>query len=256
MIWIIAYCIGMYVIAGMGVAIGYHRLLCHKCADVSRWFEYCLVIFGLPAGTPVQWVGNHRAHHKFADKEGDPHSPVLEGFWYAHCGWYIQSSNPMLCMIYALAGPGRMFLDSFMRPRSNQEHIIYAKDISQIKFYAWLSNPWNYMIIMWIYLIVVIGVPLWLFGLNGALMAGITLVFIYNVSDAVDSFGHLIGKKTGKSGARNNVVLGWISFGDGWHSNHQQHPRSARLGTKKGQFDLAYMFLLGLKRIGLVKKLY
>lgn len=82
LVFILAY----YLLAGLGVNLGYHRLLSHRSLRVPKWLERTLVILGLPAGTPIQWAGNHRYHHAHTDTELDPHSPVHQGFWYAHVG--------------------------------------------------------------------------------------------------------------------------------------------------------------------------
>lgn len=256
MIWLLTYCLVMYLLGGLGASLGYHRVLTHKSADLPKWLEYGLVLLGLPAGTPIQWAGNHRAHHMHTDVEGDPHSPHTDGFWFAHCGWYINSKNGLLCLLYALAGPVRMLIDSFMRPRSNQEHVHLAKDISAIKFYAFVSRPIVYMLILWFYLLIVLLVPFLLFNWNGLIAASITLVLIYNIGDAVDSIGHLFGEKKGDNEARNNALLGLFAFGDGWHANHHDRPRRAKHGLKKNQIDLSYLVLRLGKTIGVVKKIH
>jgi fatty-acid desaturase len=255
MIWLITYCFAMYLLGGLGASLGYHRLLTHNSAEVSVWFKYSLVLLGLPAGTPVQWAGNHRAHHQHTDVKGDPHSPFLDGFWYAHCGWYIGTKNPILCFLYSVAGPLRMLIDSIMRPRTNHEHLDMAGDIAGDKFYATLSRPIVYMLILWFYLAVILLVPFLLFSWSGVIAASITLVIIYNLGDAVDSFGHLFGKRAGTSEARNNSVLGLLSFGDGWHANHHERPRRARHGLGR-QFDLSYLFLRVFRALGIVKRIY
>jgi len=256
MVGILTYCFCMYLIGGLGASLGYHRLLTHKSAETAKWFEYIFVLFGLPAGTPIQWAGNHRAHHQHTDQPGDPHSPHTDGFWYAHCGWYIRSNNWRLCLLYALAGPVRMIIDSFMRPRTNQENAHLAKDIQANKFYAFLSRPIVFMFCLWIYLIIILGGAFFLFGLNGIIAASITLVIIYNIGDAVDSFGHLFGEKSGNNEARNNKVLGILAFGDGWHSNHHLKPKRAQHGIKNSQLDISYLVLRIGKLIGIVKKIY
>ncbi len=253
---ILTYCIAMYLIGGLGASLGYHRILTHRSAEMPKWLEYSLVLLGLPAGTPIQWAGNHRAHHMYSDQDGDPHSPHTDGFWHAHCGWYIQSKNWLLCLLYSLAGPLRMLIDSVMRPRTNQEHAHLAKDIKADKFYAYISRPFVYMLIIWFYLIVIIVVPYLLFEWPGVLAASITLTVIYNIGDAVDSIGHLFGKKTGKDEARNNVLLGILAFGDGWHANHHLRPQRARHGVKRNQIDLSYLVLRIGKLIGIVKKIH
>ena len=253
---IVIYSIVFYLLAGLGASLGYHRILAHRSAELAKWFEYCLVIVGLPLGTPIQWVGNHRAHHTTTDVPGDPHSPHVDGFWYAHCGWYIHSKNTFLCMLYALAGPIRMLIDSFMRPRTNQQHIHLAKDVSADKVYAFVSRPLVYMFIMWIYLIILLLVPYLIFGWKGVLIASILMVVIYNIGDSVDSIGHLIGGRRGKDKSRNNLILGYLAYGDGWHANHHQDPVRARHGNKWYQFDLSYSVLRVFEIIGIVKKIH
>ena len=253
---ILIYCFFMYLLGGLGASLGYHRILTHRAAEMPKWLEYGFVLLGLPAGTPIQWAGSHRAHHLHTDQEGDPHSPIVDGFWYAHCGWYIQSKNRFLCLLYALAGPLRMMVDSIMRPRTNQEHVYLAKDIQAKKFYAIVSQPLVYAIIMWVYLTTVLIVPYILFSWVGVLAASITLVVIYNMGDAVDSFGHLFGKKKGNNESRNNLFLGVFAFGDGWHANHHHQPHRAKHGVKRNQPDLSYLVLRTGKLIGIIKKIY
>lgn len=252
---LIAYCFGVYFLAGLGASIGYHRILTHKSAVLPKWLEYTIVFLGLPAGTPVQWVGNHRAHHKFTDKKGDPHSPLLSGFWYAHCGWYIGTNNKILCLLYTLAGPLRMFIDSFIRPRSNLQYNAYAKDIEKHSFYRFLSNPWAYNGILLIYLFALIALFWSQWEWQGIIALWLSLIIVYNLGDAVNSFGHLYGKRKSDSNARNNMILGWLSFGDGWHANHHQKPSAARHGMNKSQFDLSHLILTFFKKIKLVSKI-
>lgn len=235
--------------------MGYHRILTHKSALLPVWFERIIVLLGLPAGTPIQWVGSHRAHHGFADQEGDPHSPHTMGFWFAHCGWYIGSTNIILCFLYAIGGPCRMIFDAFWRPRTNQQHNYLAEDIAADHFYKTISQPCVYQLIILCYATAIMASGMLLFGLSGIVIIWVMLIVVYNLGDAVDSFGHLYGKKAKHSEARNNIVLGWLSFGDGWHANHHNNPTLAKHGINKWQFDLTFVILNVLKGIGLVKKI-
>src|SRR6059058_4412742 len=95
----------MYVLAGFGVTIGYHRLLTHRSFEAPAAVRGALAIFGSMAlqGAVIHWVADHRKHHTFADEEGDPHSPhtgtgedwrgVLSGIWHAHTGWLLDRSE-------------------------------------------------------------------------------------------------------------------------------------------------------------------
>src|SRR5262245_2882578 len=125
----------MYLLAGLGVNLGYHRILSHRALRVRRWLEYVLVFLGTPAGTPVQWIGNHRFHHAHADDPDDPHSPVQRGFWHAHTGWYLSTDSATLSAIYALLGPLRLLVDAWMRPRTNQQYNHLATEVARDPFY-------------------------------------------------------------------------------------------------------------------------
>ncbi len=199
-----------YLLAGLGVNLAYHRVLSHRSLKLSKWLERTLVTVGLPAGTPVQWAGNHRYHHAHTDTELDPHSPVHRGFWYAHTGWYLRSKNVPLCVLYTLAGPVRMLVDAWMRPRTNQEHNDLAKDMASDGWYAFLSRPGPYLIAMHLHLGIPLAIAYWNWGWLGILWFWLTLALLYNLGDAIDSVAHLYGSRlpTQRDAARNNQILG------------------------------------------------
>src|SRR6266516_3421716 len=88
----------MYVTAGLGITIGFHRYLTHGSFKARRWMRVTLAVAGSSAlqGSVVQWVADHRRHHAYSDMEGDPHSPwrfgttfwaLTKGLFHAHMGW-------------------------------------------------------------------------------------------------------------------------------------------------------------------------
>ena len=89
----------MYVITGLGITVGYHRMLTHRSFQTYKPVEYLFAFLGSMAvqGPVIAWVADHRKHHAHTDEEGDPHSPhvghgdgvlgALHGLWYAHMGW-------------------------------------------------------------------------------------------------------------------------------------------------------------------------
>ena len=113
-------CAAYYFGAGLAICIGYHRVLSHRSAALSKGLERLFVTLGLPAGTPIQWAGNHRFHHAHADQPDDPHSP-RDGFWHAHNGWYIGRKDALVCLLVrarrALCGSCSTACTG---PRSNQ----------------------------------------------------------------------------------------------------------------------------------------
>jgi stearoyl-CoA desaturase (delta-9 desaturase) len=88
---------GMYVVTGLGLSLGFHRLFSHRSFVPSRWLKVTLAIAGTMGieGSVTSWVSQHRRHHAYTDQAGDPHSPVpvgpgmanlLRGLWHAHAG--------------------------------------------------------------------------------------------------------------------------------------------------------------------------
>src|SRR5690349_7015059 len=97
-----SYCVGYVLLAVFAINVTYHRCLSHRSLKLNKLLERAFVTLGLPAGTPIQWAGNHRFHHTHTDVPGDPHSPLLDGFWYAHVGWYLGTKKWGWCLLYSL----------------------------------------------------------------------------------------------------------------------------------------------------------
>jgi fatty-acid desaturase len=244
-----------YLLAGLGVNLGYHRVLSHRSLKLPNWLERLLVTIGLPAGTPVQWTGNHRYHHMHTDTPLDPHSPLHRGFWYAHVGWYLGTKNVLLCVFYCLAGPARMLVDAWMRPRTNQEYNYIARDVSADRFYHWISRPWPYAVAMHLHAIIPAVVTWWFWGPSGLAVFWLTLVALYNMGDAIDSISHMYGNKLSgqQDASRNSFVMGVLILGEGWHANHHRFPWSAKHGLRQGQFDWTWQVIRGLRAVGLAQ---
>jgi fatty-acid desaturase len=248
-----AFALAYYALAGLGVNLAYHRVLSHRSLRLPAWLERTLVTIGLPAGTPVQWAGNHRYHHATADTPLDPHSPLHRGLLYAHVGWYLRSSNPVLCVAYALGGPARMLVDAWMRPRTNQEHNGLAADVATDPWYRFLSRPWPYAVAMHLHAAVPLAVAYRCWGAIGVLGIWITLTALYNLADGIDSVAHVFGRKLEKQSdeSRNSAWMGILVLGEGWHANHHRFPYSAAHGLLPGQFDWTWQVIRALRALGL-----
>ena len=89
----------MYLVTGLGITVGFHRLLTHRSFKTKPWLRGTFAALGSIAieGPVISWVADHRKHHAFSDQEGDPHSPhvdhgggfrgALRGLLHAHVGW-------------------------------------------------------------------------------------------------------------------------------------------------------------------------
>jgi fatty-acid desaturase len=244
-----------YLLAGLGVNLGYHRVLSHRSLSLPKWLERSLVTLGLPAGTPVQWAGNHRYHHAHTDTPLDPHSPIQKGFWYAHVGWYLGTRNVLLCILYAVAGPVRMLIDAWMRPRTNQQFNALAPDVMRDSWYCRLSRPGPYAVAMHIHFLVPAIVTRYLWGTAGTFAFYLTLLALYNLGDAIDSVSHTFGDLLPgqRDCSRNSLIMGLLILGEGWHANHHRYPWSAKHGLEKGQFDWTWQVIRMLAALGLAK---
>ena len=107
----IAIFVVMYVPIGLGVTVGFHRLFTHRSFKTSSWMRGLLAILGSMAieGPVISWVADHRKHHAYSDRFGDPHSPHIDsgGGWQdvykrqsSTCSW-VRRSPP-----FPPAGPG------------------------------------------------------------------------------------------------------------------------------------------------------
>jgi fatty-acid desaturase len=245
-------CVSYYLIAGVGINLGYHRVLAHRALQLPKWLERLAVTLGLPAGTPIQWAGNHRFHHGHTDVPGDPHSPHIDGFWFAHVGWYIQTKNPLLCFAYAIAGPLRTLFDGWHRPRTNQQFNALAADVAQDGYYRFISRRLPYFVAVWLHTLLFFGIAYALGEWAGVAVLWGMLVLIYNLADAIDSVGHLVGTQPYGSAhrARNHWFLGLMTLGEGWHANHHEFPHSARHGLLPRQPDAIWLLIRALRRLG------
>ena len=207
-----------WVATGLGISMGYHRLLTHRSYKVPLVLEYLFAVFGTLTleGGPISWVATHRIHHQKSDREGDPHSPRDGGFW-AHVGW----------LLFGEAN------HSNTRKMSK-----YAPDLAKHPFYVWLNNyHWIPMIVLTVLLYAIGGFPLVLWGIC------LRVVFGLHTTWLVNSATHMWGVRrfATHDDSRNNWWVALLTFGEGWHNNHHAHPNSARHGLAWYEFDPSWM---------------
>jgi stearoyl-CoA desaturase (Delta-9 desaturase) len=219
-----------YAISGLGVTVGFHRYFTHGGFKAKRWLRIALAISGSLAvqGPIIRWVADHRRHHQFSDKEGDPHSPwrfgtsvgaLTKGMWYAHMGWL------------------------FNRERTNEERftpdLLADKDIAKIdhNFPIWLGIT--------LFGPALIG-GLWSMSWHGALTAFfwaslVRVSFLHHITWSVNSVCHVIGERpyAARDKSANFWPLALISFGESWHNSHHADPTCARHGVDRGQLDMS-----------------
>ena len=240
-----AFLLFWYVFIGLGVSLGTHRLISHNSFQSNPVLKYILVYAGTPAGPPIQWALNHRIHHKTTDTAEDPHSPYFGGFWHAHCGWYLPTSNTFIAISYALAGPIRTIIDPFIWKKL-PENLPKDLDVPLLKFMS--RRPVNFFLALTHLL------PFYLFyiefGWLGIGLAYVITVLFYNIGDSINSVSHLVGSRDDpNTEARNFLPSALLTMGEGNHAEHHRVPGNASFGG----FDPGYFFLRIMKVFRMVK---
>jgi len=233
-----------YVISGFGVTAGFHRHLTHGSFKAKRGLRIALAVAGSLAveGSPTQWVANHRRHHAFADRDGDPHSPwrygngpvaVLKGLFHAHIGWM------------------------FRRELSNRSR--FAPDLvadRDMRVVGRLFGPLVAVSLLAPALVGGLVAGSWAGALSGFFWAGLVrMAILHHVTWSVNSICHVVGERpfTTKDKATNFWPLAILSFGESWHNSHHADPTGARHGVLRGQIDPSARLIWLFEKLRLVR---
>lgn len=230
-----------YMISGLGVTVGYHRLFTHGSFKANRPLRIALAIAGSLAieGPVIRWVADHRRHHAFSDREGDPHSPwrygetipaLAKGLWFAHVGWMFD-------------------LEHTNRDKYTPD-LMSDRDIRRV----------DSLFLLWV--VVSMGLPALLGGLlswswTGALTAffwaSLVRVFVlHHVTWSINSICHTIGERPfqARDKSANFWPLAILSFGESWHNMHHADPTAARHGVLRGQLDESARVIWLFEKLG------
>jgi stearoyl-CoA desaturase (Delta-9 desaturase) len=220
--------VAFYLVSGFGVTVGFHRLFTHRSFRAARWLKITLAAAGSLAveGSVVGWVANHRRHHVFSDKPGDPHSPhlhgtgvaaQLRGFAHAHVGWLFKVDTTS-----AERFAPELLSDADTRIVSRLFPVFAIASLAAPFFLGWTITG----------------------ALGGALTAllwaGLArMMLLHHVTWSVNSVCHMFGKQPAseKDHSTNFAPLAILSMGESWHNFHHAHPASARHGALPHQVD-------------------
>jgi stearoyl-CoA desaturase (delta-9 desaturase) len=236
----------LYVITCLGVTLGYHRMFTHRALEASRPFRAVIAVLGSMAvqGSVIKWVADHRKHHAYADREGDPHSPHLagpgfwgaaKGLWHAHIGWLFKTVG---------TADRERFAPDLMKDRT-------MRVIDKL-FALWVTVSFALPFVLgWI-----IGGDIGV-AFTALLWAGLVRVFLlHHVTWSINSVCHFFGRRrfNVKDESRNVVWLAPFSMGEAWHHNHHAFPTSAFHGLKLWErlVDPTGLVIAALEKLGLV----
>jgi stearoyl-CoA desaturase (Delta-9 desaturase) len=234
----------MYVSTGLGITVGFHRLFTHRSFKTGKAVRAILAALGSAAieGPVISWVADHRKHHAFSDKPGDPHSPhvdhghgvkgALKGLLHAHVGW--------------------LFIHTERGLKSR-----YAPDLLADPIVNFISRTF----VLWV--AAGLAVPFllgWLIGgtvaegLTGLLWGGaVRMLVLHHSTYSINSLCHFFGKRRFATDdeSRNLAWLSFFTFGEAFHNSHHAFPTSARHGLSRWSFDPSAWVIWGLEKTGL-----
>src|ERR1700730_12212305 len=230
-----------YYVSGLGISMGFHRYFTHGSFKAKTGLRVALAVAGSLAieGPVLTWVADHRRHHKYSDKEGDPHSPwrfgndwkaLTKGLSFAHIGWL------------------------FDRSRTSQEKFcpdwLADSDITRIS--RWFPG----LVAVSLLAPALIG-GLWSWSWAGALTAFfwaslVRIAFLHHVTWSINSLWHTFRKEEFevRDRSRNVNWLAILSFGESWHNLHHADPTCARHGVLRGQIDIAARCIWAAEKLG------
>src|ERR1700704_642369 len=230
----------MYLITGIGVTVGFHRLLTHRAFETHRPLKYVFAVLGSLSvqGPVITWVADHRKHHAHTDEEGDPHSPHvghgsgLRGLLHAHMGWLMESMGRAQRRRYA----PELMEDAGMRRINRSFELIVL---------AGLALPFALGYLLGGTLTAALTALLW---------GGLVRIFLlHHVTWSINSVCHFFGRRRFATEDQSTNVF-WLalpSLGESWHHNHHAFPRSAQQGLRRWELDPSGALIGLLERFGL-----
>ncbi|MDN5857542.1 MAG: acyl-CoA desaturase [Pseudonocardia sp.] len=230
-----------YVPAVLGVTVGFHRHFTHKSFKARTWLRVAMAISGSLAiqGNVLNWVADHRRHHAFSDREGDPHSPwlhgtsalaVAKGFFHAHMGWFFD--------------------------RDETNHRRFIPDLLADTAIVRVSRTFGLWVAVSLLAPALIGGLItwsWQGVVTGFFWGGLVRLAVSNhVTWSINSICHMVGKRTFRSRdrSRNFWPLAVLSMGESWHNLHHADPTCARHGVLRGQIDISARLIWIFEKLG------
>ena len=234
-----------YFFTCLGVTVGFHRYFTHGAFKAKRALRIALAAAGSMAmqGPVVGWVADHRRHHAYADRDGDPHSPwrfgtsaaaLAKGFWHAHMGWLFDRDKT--------------------NPRRFAPDLLADRDITRV------DRLFPILTVVTLLAPALLGGLItmsWWGALTGFFWAGLVRVaLLHHVTWSVNSICHMIGDRpfAARDKSANFWPLAILSCGESWHNSHHADPTGARHGVRRGQIDISARVIWAFEKLGWVSQ--
>lgn len=225
----------LYAVTGLGITVGYHRLMSHHSFDCPNWVKAGLLIAGGWAleNSAFKWAADHIRHHAACDQDADPYN-AQRGFWYSHCGWL------------------------FVKDAYADEK--YASRLRQDPIVMWQHRYYLPIVLSGLALTFVVGFLYngWIGGLGCFLLAGVGRTFaVLNSTFCINSICHLWGSQpySQANSSRDSWWVSLLTFGEGYHNYHHTYQSDYRNGPRWYNFDPSKWLIFTLSRLGMASSL-
>jgi len=215
-------------VRAIGLTLCFHRYFAHRSFQMNRIARFVWTFIAVSAMQkgPLWWAGHHVNHHRFADRDGDPHSPSVSGVYYAHIGWFLNDAkNDRLAASNPVVRDFSKFPEIYWLDRLN----VLPPLALAIGMYLIGGLPW----LVW-----------------GFLVPTMTLA---HATFAINTVNHMFGSRRFETHdeSRNNPITAIFAAGEGWHNNHHRYQRAARNGFYWWEFDPTWYTIRAMAAIGL-----
>ncbi len=227
----------LYVTRMLGITVFYHRGFAHRAFKMTRPVQLAGAILGAAAGQrgPLWWVATHRLHHRFTDRLGDPHSPVVDGFLGSHMGWLFRPPATPPGKVADLGRfPELRFVDRYhhVAPTLTALAALGAgAALGAVDPGLHTSGP---QMLVWGFFV--------------------STTLLYHATFSVNSVAHRFGRRrfATNDDSRNNGLVAILTLGEGWHNNHHRFPASARQGIGRFELDPSWWLIRTLTALHVV----
>ena len=225
----------LYLISGLGITVGYHRMISHRSFRCPGWIKLAFLVAGSWAmeNSALKWSANHTRHHARVDQEEDPYN-ATKGFWYSHCVWFFMKS-----------------------PYRTERYVPWLR---QDRIVMWQHRWYVPLLLSGLALPFLVGYLYngWIGGVGCFLLAGAGRVFlVLNSTFCINSVCHLWGSQaySRANSSRDSWWVSLITLGEGYHNYHHTFPRDYRNGPLGYNVDPSKWLIYGLSRLGLAEGL-
>nr|WP_315186065.1 fatty acid desaturase [uncultured Albidiferax sp.] len=214
------------------ITIYLHRHQAHRAMDLhalpAHFFRFWLWL--ATGQVTKEWVSIHRKHHAKCETKDDPHSPVAHGiktvFWTGAELYRKESKNLETIAKFSHGCPTDWI-----------ERNLYSR-------FSWQGV--GLMLIL----------NLALFGAAGLTVWAIQMVWTpFWAAGVINGIGHYFGYRNFEAPDASTNISPWgiIIGGEELHNNHHTYPTSAKFSVKPYEFDIGWMYICALEKVGLAK---